>query len=190
MDADSRKQSLRAVLTVAATIAILVSLRSIYQEMRHQDEVESARLMEREEAPRPADWEQQVERARKSVQGQLEAFKAGNWEKAFTFAAGSFHESMQVADFRRMVEGGYPQIARPRDIQVGTGRWAGGGVEVDTTVTGKDDVTVRCVYQLGQEKGEWKVTGVMGGASPAPSPGEVAPAPEAPPRAAPPAGAA
>jgi hypothetical protein len=171
MEARTRRQSVRAVLGVIAAAAILVSMRSIYQEMRHRDEVERARAVD--EATRPADWQKQVERARKSVQGQLEAFKKGDWDKGFTYAAASFHEQMHVKDFRQMVESGYPQIARPKAIHLGRGDWHAGLVAVEVTITGKDGGTGRYLYSLAAEDGEWKVAGVSGepGASPVPPPG-------------------
>jgi hypothetical protein len=184
MALQSRKQSTRAVLAIAAAVAILFSLRTIYQEIRHQDAAERARAIE-ESVPRPADWQQQVERARKTVEGQLNAFKDGDWEKAFTYAAGSFHEQMQVSDFRQMVEGGFPQIARPREVRLGTGDWLGGEVGVEVTVTGQDGVTAHYVYLVAEEEEGWKVTGVREGQPPDPD-GTARPEPTEPGTPAPP----
>jgi len=191
MAAQSRRQSLRAVLGFIAAAAILISMRSIYQGMRHQEEMRRAEA--REEASRPADWEQQVESARKTAEGQLEAFKRGDWKKAFTYASASFHEQMKVEDFRGMVERGYPQIARPAEIHLGKGDWHAGGVEVEVTVTGKDGGKGRYLYTLAPEDGEWRVVGVNdvpdGGPSPRPTaPPPYVPSPGPAPRSAPAAG--
>lgn len=175
MAAQSRRQSVRAVLGVIAVVAILVSLRATYQEMRHRDEAERAHA--REEASRPTDWQEQVEHARKAVQGQLEAFKKGDWDKAFAYAAGSFHQQMHVKEFRQMVEGGYPQLARPGEIELGEGDWQGGAVGVEVTVTAKDGGKGQYLYTLAPEEDGWKITGVMRG----PDPGSQAGPPMPPP---------
>jgi Domain of unknown function (DUF4864) len=175
MAVQSRRQSVRAVLGLIAVVAILVSMRSIYQELRHHDEIKRAQAIE--EASRPADWQEQVESARKTVRGQLEAFKKGDWDKAFTYAATSFHEQMHVRDFRQMVESGYPQFARPGEIQVGRGDWHAGAVGVEVTLTATDGGKEHYLYFLAPEEDGWKVTEVNRGPEPGSNGEPDAPAP-------------
>jgi hypothetical protein len=150
-----------------AVVAILVSLRSIYQERRKQGDVESARA---------------------TVAQQLEAFKAGDFQKAFSFAASDFHESMTLADFRKMVEDGYPQIAHNQEVRFGRTHWDGDMVGIDITVTGQDGTTAPHTYLLSREPDGWKVAGVSGGIPQPPRPESPTtpekPEPKAPPSAA------
>jgi hypothetical protein len=80
-----------------------------------------------------------------------------------------------------MVERGYPQIARPRDIQLGPGDWHAGGVGVEVTITDRKGSKGRYLYTLAAEEGEWRVAGVNGGPDTGPGSQPGAPPPSAEP---------
>ena len=61
----------------------------------------------------------------------MDAFKAGDWEKAFTFAAGSFHEQMQVAE-QLTAEGRYLGGAPLQPVSTATSVRVRGGKRVVT----------------------------------------------------------
>jgi hypothetical protein len=145
------RQSLLALVGLVVGGAILVWMRSSYQERRHEGDVAQARAV---------------------VQGQLDAFKQGDFQRAFSFAASGFHQGMTVADFKKMVEDGYPQIAHPHDFHVGRAQWAGdGAVLVEVVVTGKKGPSIPHIYALARETDGWKVAGVRSSAGPPPPPG-------------------
>ena len=104
----------------------------------------------------------------KSITAQLVAFKQDNYDAAVTYQSIDLRTHFQsTALFRHMMQQGYPQFAHYKSVAFGNTRAAGGHmVAIQATVTGQDGVTVKCVYFMHLEQGQYKVAGVMGGAAP------------------------
>jgi hypothetical protein len=149
MASQSRKQSLQALAVVFAVVVTLLAARTLYQGQRRRGDVEAAREV---------------------VRQQLDAIQAGDYEKAFTFSASGFHERMTVAEFRRMVEDGYPDIAKAREVRLGRADRRGSRLAVEVTVTVGDGRTADHLYLLVRENGTWKVAGVRAGSLPGTTP--------------------
>jgi hypothetical protein len=100
--------------------------------------------------------------APKVIRRQLDAFNRGDYRAAYQCAAPEIQEQFPLADFRRMVENGYPQIARSRSATFGEPEVRGRRVNVPVTVTGQDGVTVEVTYIMRHEPEGWRVAGVVG----------------------------
>jgi hypothetical protein len=113
-------------------------------------------------APAPAQDEAAVVRAAtEPVMRQLEAFRQGDFDAAYTFASASVRELFDRAAFERMVRGGYPEIARSVSAVVAEAR-----VLSDTTVYlrlrigGANGQAVEAVYEMVREDRGWRINGV------------------------------
>jgi hypothetical protein len=93
---------------------------------------------------------------------QLDAFNRGDYRAAYRFASPEIQAQFPLTEFRRMVQTGYPQIARSRKAVFGAPEARGGQVNVPVTVTGQDGVTVRVLYMMRHIRGGWRVAGVAG----------------------------
>jgi Domain of unknown function (DUF4864) len=98
------------------------------------------------------------------IAGQLEAFKAGDGPKAYSFAAPYVTKVFPTVDvFMRMVKGGYGPIFSNSKYGFGT-------VTTDTlgrptqhvTITAADGKRYEAVYAMQQQPdGSWKIAGVQ-----------------------------
>jgi hypothetical protein len=134
-----QSSSTRWAIGTLAVVAIAVSLDSL---QRTRDDFDGARA-----APRV-------------VRLQLDAFKRGDYRAAYRFAAPEIQAQFPLAEFRRMVESGYPQIARSRMASFSPAQVHGDQAEVPVKVTGQDGVTVRVLYMLRHDPDGWRVSGV------------------------------
>src|SRR5882672_12837511 len=68
-------------------------------------------------------WAQQVKPAPREAMEppiqQLEAFRRGDFDTAYTFASAEIKEQFDRETFEQMVKGGYPEIARSTSATVG-----------------------------------------------------------------------
>jgi hypothetical protein len=93
---------------------------------------------------------------------QLEAFRRGDFDTAYTFASESIHQQFDRAAFERMVTGGYPEIARSVFAVVAQGELAPNGkVYLVLKIRGANGMSVEAVYELVDEAGAWKINGVI-----------------------------
>ena len=93
---------------------------------------------------------------------QLEAFRRGDFDTAYTFASESIHQQFDRAAFERMVTGGYPEIARSVFAVVAQGELAPNGkVYIVLKIRGANGMSVEAVYELVDEAGAWKINGVI-----------------------------
>lgn len=100
--------------------------------------------------------------ARASVLAQLDAFRAGDYDRAYTFASATIREQFGRAAFERMVRLGYPQIAEPDSFTVdGAERGPDGSIYLLLRIRGRDGSAVEAVYEMVSEDGAWKVNGVV-----------------------------
>src|SRR5437868_2740232 len=95
-----------------------------------------------------------------AIRGQLEAFKRGDYPAAYRYAAPEIREMYPVADFRRMVEEGYHELAHWKQLSLGASDVHGNQVAVPVTVTPDDGALAHFIYRLRHEAGGWRVAGV------------------------------
>jgi hypothetical protein len=134
-----RSVSARWAMGTLAIVAIALSLDSIRHTARDADATRGPRL---------------------AIRGQLAAFQRGDYRAAYQFAAPEIQEQMPLADFRRMVEAGYPELARWSRLTLGPSQRRGDTVGVPVAVTAKDGSPARFVYWMQYEVGGWRVAGV------------------------------
>ena len=134
----------------------------------------AARLAQ-QDLPIPPGGRKATEAERKAVsaaiEGQLKAFKADDYAAAMKFQSETLKDNFETPDeFRRAMKQGYPQFARYKTITYGlaTADTKGERVAIQVTLTGEDNVTVRGIYLMVKEKGEFKVDTVLGGTRPQP----------------------
>lgn len=104
-----------------------------------------------------------------TIEGQLKAFKKDDYEAALKFQSSELKGNFANAEaFRRAIKQGYPQFANYKRISFGEARAdrTGDRIAMSVILTGEDNVTVRAVYLLLREKGEYRVDAVLGGTRP------------------------
>ena len=98
--------------------------------------------------------------AAEPVVKQLEAFRRGDFDTAFTFASGMIKAQFDRQAFETMVRGGYPEIARSTFAAVTkTELEAPGLAYVTVKIRGVNGQAVEALYELIWEEG-WKINGV------------------------------
>ncbi len=94
------------------------------------------------------------------IDAQLAAFRANDYAKAYTFAAGAIQEMFAVGSFEEMVKSGYPLIAHAAKVEYGLAFDTGEEAVINVTVEGSDGRRVQYQYLLKKEGGAWKISGV------------------------------
>jgi hypothetical protein len=103
-----------------------------------------------------------VAAARASVLAQLDAFRAGDFDRAYAYASAMIRTQFGRAAFERMVRLGYPEIAEPATATVdGAERGPGGSIFVFVRIRGAGGSAVEAVYEMVYEDGGFKVNGVV-----------------------------
>jgi Domain of unknown function (DUF4864) len=117
------------------------------------------------------DTEREAAAMRQTVLDQLEAFRRGDWAAAYSFASESIRAQFNLETFREMVTRGYAPIAASSRASVRRTVLDGPGHGyVEVRVYGQNGETIDALYELVEEKGAWRINGVV--AKPAP-PGEL-----------------
>jgi Domain of unknown function (DUF4864) len=103
-----------------------------------------------------------VQTASEPVMKQLEAFRRGDFETAYTFASAEIRQRFDRAQFEEMVRDGYPEIARSSFAVVAEGERAPNGhVYLVLKIRGANGVGIEAVYEMVSEPGGWKINGVV-----------------------------
>jgi hypothetical protein len=99
---------------------------------------------------------------RMAIESQIEAFKAGNHDLAYSFAAPSIQRIFPSVDrFIAMVKGGYDPLYSPESYYFGRDTDISGTIHQEVIVTDRNGRQWQAVYTLQrQEDGSWKITGV------------------------------
>lgn len=93
---------------------------------------------------------------------QLEAFRLGDFDAAYTFASEEIKRMFDRQGFERMVKGGYPEIARSTYALITQTQVApNGNVYVSLRVRGANGVSVEALYEMVWEGGRWRINGVV-----------------------------
>jgi hypothetical protein len=111
-----------------------------------------------------------------AIEAQLKAFKADDYKKAETYQSAGLRQNFRSTDeFREMMKKGYPQFANYKSVRFGDARCNAKGdqLQVRVTVTGQDGVTVRAVYLMVREEGQYRVGSVFMEERPRVNPSEI-----------------
>ena len=99
--------------------------------------------------------------ATEPVMKQLEAFRRGDFDTAYTFASADIQQQFDRPAFEQMVKGGYPEIAESTFAAVvGSALAADGHAYVAVKVRGANGNNIEAFYELVLESGQWKINGV------------------------------
>ena len=92
---------------------------------------------------------------------QLEAFRRGDFDAAYTFASAEIREQFDRETFELMVKGGYPEIARSASASiVGSVLAPNGLVYLTLKIRGSNGRSIEALYELVLQNGQWKINGV------------------------------
>jgi ABC-type transporter MlaC component len=102
--------------------------------------------------------------AQKTIQSQIEAFRAGDDARAYSYAAPTIQSFFPtVESFMAMVKGGYSPVWQPQHFQFGKSKEVGEGqVAQEVEIIAKDGSAWVALYSLMRmADGSWKITGVQ-----------------------------
>jgi len=111
-----------------------------------------------------------------SIEAQLKAFRDNDYVKATKYQSSGLRGNFDTPDdFRRMMRQSYPQFANYKSVSFGEALCSEKGdvLRINATITGQDAVTVRAVYIMVREEGEYRVTTVLGGVRAKPLPKDI-----------------
>jgi uncharacterized protein DUF4864 len=92
---------------------------------------------------------------------QLEAFRRGDFDTAYTFASSEIKEQFSRPAFEQMVRTGYPEIAYSTFATIADSAVApNGNVYLSVKIRGANGNSVEAFYELVLESGQWKINGV------------------------------
>ena len=94
------------------------------------------------------------------IEGQLAAFRAGDFGKAYTFASQPIREMFPLAEFQNMVSSGYPIIVKSVKADFGICLDNGYEASVFVRIEGPDGKSKEYQYALTREPIGWRITGV------------------------------
>jgi Domain of unknown function (DUF4864) len=102
--------------------------------------------------------------AQGTIAGQIEAFKAGDDAKAYSYAAPNIQMFFpDVQGFMAMVKKGYQPVWKPQTYDFGPAKEADNGqISQEVFVTGPDGKPWTAIYTLVRgPKGDWLINGVQ-----------------------------
>jgi hypothetical protein len=96
------------------------------------------------------------------IGAQIEAFKADDFEQAFTYASPSIRGIFGTSDrFETMVRNGYPMVWRPAELRFLDLRDVAGHLWQRVMITDADGRLHFLDYQMIQFENEWKINAVQ-----------------------------
>ncbi len=107
--------------------------------------------------------EAEVRAAQQTVAAQIEAFRLGNAQDAYSYAAPNITRAFPDVDiFMKMVTRGYEPVHRSRSFAFGKSREIGSEtIMQEVFLVGPDGRDHTAIYQLQlQDDGSWKISGV------------------------------
>ena len=97
-----------------------------------------------------------------TILGQLEAFRRGDYDAAYTFASESIRQLFDRESFERMVKMGYPEIARSAVATVDQATIAPNGrAYLIMKIRGANGRRIEAIYETVWEDDRWKIGGVV-----------------------------
>jgi hypothetical protein len=95
------------------------------------------------------------------VMKQLEAFRRGDFDTAYTFASSDIKQQFDRPAFEHMVKNCYPEIARSTFATVAGSTMAPNGhAYLQIKIRGANGNSIEALYELVLENGQWKINGV------------------------------
>lgn len=94
------------------------------------------------------------------IDAQLAAFRAGDYAKAYTFAASSIRDMFPPENFAAMVQTGYPVIAHSVRADYGLSFDTGEDAVIHVQIEDGKKTSREFQYLLKKEDGGWKIGGV------------------------------
>ncbi len=99
--------------------------------------------------------------ASEPVMKQLEAFRRGDFDTAYTFASSEIKQLFDRSAFEHMVKNGYPEIARSTFASVANSTMAPNGhAYLQIKIRGSNGNSIEAIYELILENSQWKINGV------------------------------
>ena len=108
--------------------------------------------------------EASIKASQETIRGQIEAFKAGDDAKAFSYAAPNIHMFFpDVQGFMAMVKKGYQPVWNPKNYDFGrTKEPKDGQIIQEVLVTGPDGKPWTAIYTMTRDSnGAWLINGVQ-----------------------------
>ncbi|WP_282120178.1 DUF4864 domain-containing protein [Ruegeria atlantica] len=105
-----------------------------------------------------------------NIAAQIQAFKAGDFVTAFTFASPNIQNFFGTPEnFGAMVRNGYPMVWRPADVRFLELREVAGALWQKVMITDSNGQVHVLDYQMVQQENGWKINGVqlLGNSDPA-----------------------
>ena len=102
--------------------------------------------------------------AQKTIQNQIQAFRAGDDARAYSYAAPNIAQFFPTVDsFMAMVKNGYAPVWNPQNFEFGKSKEVGSDqVLQEVEVIAKDGSFWRALYTLVRlPDGSWKINGVQ-----------------------------
>lgn len=97
-----------------------------------------------------------------TITRQLEAFKADDFEQAFTFATPMLQRLFQTPEnFQRMVINGYPMVWRPAEVRYLELAEHGGAFWQKVQITDAKGVAHLLLYRMQETVQGWRIGGVQ-----------------------------
>ncbi len=101
------------------------------------------------------------EAIRTTIQNQLDAFQADDFETAFTFASPLIQGIFQTPErFGQMVTSGYPMVHRPADIQFTDDFERAGLIYQNVLITDQAGALHLLEYEMIETSDGWEINGV------------------------------
>ena len=97
-----------------------------------------------------------------AITAQIEAFKAADFDRAFTFASPTIHDIFGTADnFGSMVVTGYPMVVNPAQVEMQDLRTVGGALWQRVRITDQKGVAYLLDYQMVPGPDGWRINAVQ-----------------------------
>lgn len=106
-------------------------------------------------------WAQNAD-IRTVIGNQISAFQADDFDEAFSYASPDIQRIFgSVANFQRMVTGGYPMVWRPSEVRYLEQAEIAGDTWQKVLITDQDGVTHILGYRMLETPEGWKINGVQ-----------------------------
>ncbi len=104
----------------------------------------------------------QEEPIQNTIQSQIEAFRAGDFVQAFTFASPNIHNQFQTPEnFGAMVATGYPMVVDPAQVEMQDLRTVGGALWQRVRITDQRGQAYLLDYQMVPGPDGWLINAVQ-----------------------------
>lgn len=110
----------------------------------------------------PAAAQNEADDIRAVISEQIEAFKADDFARAFTYASPNIKRMFgDPARFGRMVREGYPMVWRPADVRFSALSEDGGRIVQSVLMTDAGGALFIVEYEMVTEGDGWRINGVQ-----------------------------